>query len=450
MKNLFGYILIAIALCLPILIAFPQFYSNDSSGRINKEIQLNFEFLNKEKSPTVMLFFGYVGCGDICSPALTEVGRIYNRVDKDKTNVYFLNVLDTTRKDTPQSYAKGFHKDFKGVYLDSEGINNVAAELNLSIIKVNDQEHEHGNATPQLSERYHYHHNLKAGENTLGAHLVRILLRSIIENGKYVDTHFINDFIAYMTSDISKDPYTEIYIRRYFENYTKGGNPLNAAELQSNTWSIGSHGGVIRPLVLSLLYSNPFESLGVAIEHQNLTHRSQNVAATLCVLVPLLNDLTTNHEPLEAFFKASKKLHLPEIKGEKLFELYRTYNGPGNIPKEMMFNLHTSFKKGTFDLKTFMKDHRSNEVVRTLLSNACYTEHGIPLLLYLSVKHHLDLKSSLLANVNAGGDNVHRGMIMGLLLGAASNTIDESLKRGLVDYEEINQEIEDFIQLCAC
>ncbi|MEE8589344.1 MAG: ADP-ribosylglycohydrolase family protein [Sulfurimonadaceae bacterium] len=317
-------------------------------------------------------------------------------------------------------------------------------------IKVNIQEPEHGNATPKLSERYHYHHNLKAGENTLGAHLVRILLRSIIENGKYVDTHFINDFIAYMTSDISKDPYTEIYIRRYFENYTKGGNPLNAAELQSNTWSIGSHGGVIRPLVLSLLYSNPFESLGVAIEHQNLTHRSQNVAATLCVLVPLLNDLTTNHEPLEAFFKASKKLHLPEIKGEKLFELYRTYNGPGNIPKEMMFNLHTSFKKGTFDLKTFMKDHRSNEVVRTLLSNACYTEHGIPLLLYLSVKYHLDLKSSLLANVNAGGDNVHRGMIMGLLLGAASNTIDESLKRGLVDYEEINQEIEDFIQLCAC
>ena len=142
-KNLFGYILIAIALCLPILIAFPQFYSNDSSGRINKEIQLNFEFLNKEKSPTVMLFFGYVGCGDICSPALTEVGRIYNRVDKDKTNVYFLNVLDTTRKDTPQSYAKGFHKDFKGVYLDSEGINNVAAELNLSIIKVNDQEVSH-------------------------------------------------------------------------------------------------------------------------------------------------------------------------------------------------------------------------------------------------------------------------------------------------------------------
>lgn len=317
-------------------------------------------------------------------------------------------------------------------------------------INLSDQEHEHGNATPKLSERYHYHHNLKAGENTLGAHLVRILMRSIIENGKYVDTHFINDFIAYMTSDISKDPYIEIYIRRYFENYTKGNSPLNAAELQSNTWSIGSHGGVIRPLVLSLLYANPFESLGVAIEHQNLTHRSQNVAATLCVLVPLLNELTTNEEALEAFFKASQKLHLPEIKGEELFDLYKKYNGPGNIPKEMMFDLHTSFKKGTFDLKTFMEDHRNKKVIRTLLSTACYTEHGVPLLLYLAVKNNLDLKSSLLANVNAGGDNVHRGMIMGLLLGAASDTIDEELKRGLVDYEEINKEIEEFVQLCAC
>ncbi|MGB6020346.1 MAG: ADP-ribosylglycohydrolase family protein [Sulfurimonadaceae bacterium] len=314
-------------------------------------------------------------------------------------------------------------------------------------IALESQEHEHGNATPKLEERYHYHHGLKAGENTLGAQLVRVLMRSVSENGSYSDAHFINDFIAYLTSDSSNDPYTEIYIRRFFEHYTNGASPMNAAELQSNTWSIGSHGGLIRPLVLSLLYDDPVEALGIAIEHQNLTHRSQNVASSLSVLLPLLHRLTDTQKPLDAFVNAGSKLHLPTIQGEALFELYRKYNGPGNIPKEMMFRLHTTFQKEPFDLKAFMQEHQESEVVRTLLANACYTEHGVPLLLYLCVQHNFDLKDALLANVNAGGDNVHRGMIMGLLLGACSERVDDNLKKGLVDYEELNQEIEAFVQI---
>ena len=39
-----------------------------------------------------------------------------------------------------------------------------------------DREGETGNAVPSLDERYHYHHGLKAGENTVGAHLARVLI----------------------------------------------------------------------------------------------------------------------------------------------------------------------------------------------------------------------------------------------------------------------------------
>ncbi len=322
---------------------------------------------------------------------------------------------------------------------------------NYSEMKINLASHEteHGNTVPELNERYHYHHGLKAGENTLGAHLVRVLMRSVVHNEEYSDTAFINDFIKYMTADQSHDPYTEIYIRRFFEHYTNGAHPLNAAELQSRTWSIGSHGGLIRPLVLSLLYDDPVQALGIAIEHQNLTHRSQNVASSLSVLLPLLHELTTNAPVLEPFYSAASKLHLPAVEGEALFALYRQHKGPGNIPKEMMFRLHTAFQQEAFDLKTFMAEHQESEVVRTLLSNACYTEHGVPLLLYLAVEHDLKFKEALLANVNAGGDNVHRGMIMGLLLGASSTGIDDDLKKGLKDYERLHQEIEAYIQIVS-
>jgi len=126
-----------------ILIAFPQFYSTNDSGRIDKKVPLNFDFLKQENSSVILLFFGYAGCLDICPPAMNELSRIYNQLDKSNVKVYFINILDTTNKEIPSNYAKGYHKDFKGVYLDSVGISEVTKTLNLSIVKVNDNEVGH-------------------------------------------------------------------------------------------------------------------------------------------------------------------------------------------------------------------------------------------------------------------------------------------------------------------
>lgn len=80
---------------------------------------------------------------------------------------------------------------------------------------IDDRESEHGNAVPKLENRYHYHHGMKAGENTLGAQLVRILMRSVIHSKRYVPHAFLNDFVTYMApAGRNKDPYTEIYLRR--------------------------------------------------------------------------------------------------------------------------------------------------------------------------------------------------------------------------------------------
>jgi hypothetical protein len=43
-------------------------------------------------------------------------------------------------------------------------------------IRSTEREGEHGNAVPSLEDRYHYHHGLARGENTLGMQLVRVLL----------------------------------------------------------------------------------------------------------------------------------------------------------------------------------------------------------------------------------------------------------------------------------
>ena len=83
-----------------------------------------------------------------------------------------------------------------------------------------------------------------------------------------------------------------------------------------------------------------------------------------------------------------------------------------------------------------------DKIIGGTFATACYPEHGLPLMLCLLQDNHVDFQKSVLANANAGGDNVHRGMILGMLAGASTLEVPEDLKRGLSAYEEIKKEIE--------
>ncbi len=307
---------------------------------------------------------------------------------------------------------------------------------------------EHANAMPVLSERFHYHHGLKAGENTLAANLVRVLMRSVIAQGGYDQDVFLRDLVTFMTTPgENNDPYCEIYIRAWFENYTKGIAPELCAQKQRTVWSIGSHGGIIRPLVLSIFANEPYQGLGLAISHQQLTHRSENVSSALGVLVPLLYALLKGEAPHETIAAYAKKVRLVKIKGEALSKTYRAHKGPGNIPKDQMWKIHTEFSDQYLDVNKVLEENSDEDIIGNLFATACYPEHGVPLLLCLLQRNQADFKTALLANANAGGDNVHRGMILGLLAGASNNEIPFDLKSGLLAYNALKNEIRDFANL---
>jgi ADP-ribosylglycohydrolase len=60
------------------------------------------------------------------------------------------------------------------------------------------------------------------------------------------------------------------------------------------------------------------------------------------------------------------------------------------------------------------------EVVGRILSPACYIDDAFPAALYLAWKYARDFSGGVLANANVGGDNCHRGAVVGSLLGAAN------------------------------
>lgn len=50
---------------------------------------------------------------------------------------------------------------------------------------------------------------------------------------------------------------------------------------------------------------------------------------------------------------------------------------------------------------------------------ACYIEDSFGALLFLTYKYSENIEKAILANANAGGENVARGGLLGTLLGAA-------------------------------
>jgi ADP-ribosylglycohydrolase len=247
--------------------------------------------------------------------------------------------------------------------------------------------------------------------------------------------------------DQNSDPYSEIYLRAWFENYTNGVPPHACAQEQRKVWSIGSNGGVIRPLLLSLTSRSTYQALGKALQHQQITHRSDNVSSALTVLIPLLHELLRKEEPLGTLKRHASKVQLIKIKGSELTKAYAKHMGPGNIPKDEMWKIHTEFSDRCLDLDFLSDHHQEEDILGSIFTTGCYTEHSLPVLMYLLHKYKFDFKDCILANANAGGDNVHRGIILGMLAGAANDKIPHELKAGLKEYEHIKKEIDDFISL---
>jgi ADP-ribosylglycohydrolase len=59
-------------------------------------------------------------------------------------------------------------------------------------------------------------------------------------------------------------------------------------------------------------------------------------------------------------------------------------------------------------------------VIGQRFSPACYIAESMPASLYLAWKYHDNFEAGILANAMVGGDNCHRGAVVGSLLGAAN------------------------------
>jgi ADP-ribosylglycohydrolase len=93
--------------------------------------------------------------------------------------------------------------------------------------------------------------------------------------------------------------------------------------------------------------------------------------------------------------------------------------------------------------------HSDNDVVGRMFSSACYITDSWPSVLYLAYKYCESQEAGLLSNTNLGGDNVHRGAVLGCLLGLANGNTVEELFTQLRHRDEIEAEIKALTEAIA-
>lgn len=264
----------------------------------------------------------------------------------------------------------------------------------------------------------HYHQGMQAGDNTLNLLCARVLLRSLNAKGYYDSTDFLHEYILFMTEpDRHNDTYVESYHRDFFANYAKGIAPEHCAGTESH--DTASMGGLVSlPLVImaTLCDGDLATTNTTALTQQRLTHRSSLLERHTLELSKLLFHIFYDVNPdIEQLACATaSKLGFPA----------------GQVIQGVRRNHSTDL-----------------DVIGGLLSPACYIDQSFPSVLYLAARYHDDFESALIANTNVGGDNCHRGAVLGAILGATLGVgaIPVRWINGLNAHSELNEEIEEFI-----
>jgi len=255
-----------------------------------------------------------------------------------------------------------------------------------------------GDQRPFWGQRgIHYHQNLEAGESTLTAKLAIEVWRSLQTCDGFDANESLQRYIDLLTHpERHGDTYLEECHRGFFTNLGRGNAPAKCAIEEK-------HVGGLTPMLAVALYYADQAQVGQqnALEQLALTHAGNRMRLAAEAVLTLL----------------FRVLH-----GETLEEAIR-----GECALQR--NPHFGFPYFKWLKKA------DQVVVGRHLSTACYVEGAVPSAIYLALKYSGEAEAGLIANTALGGDNVHRGSLLGALFGAECGVAGwpERWRGGLAD-----------------
>jgi ADP-ribosylglycohydrolase len=230
----------------------------------------------------------------------------------------------------------------------------------------------------------HYHQFLQAGGNTLNFKLSRELYQWVVDRGGYDAEAWLKHYIECLrTPGWHNDTYVEEVHRTFFQNLA-AGKPVRKCGVRD--LHIGALSAVPALLAALAVVSPGQEKAWTEIipSHVNLTHSHPYALTAARQLAGLLLRM------------ARERLSL----GEALLH-------PG----------HEAFPLTSFEHWRALPDR---EVIGRILTPACYLPDSMIASVYLAWKYQKNPAAGFQANAEVGGDNCHRGSVVGSLLSVAS------------------------------
>ena len=247
---------------------------------------------------------------------------------------------------------------------------------------------------------YHYHCTLKRGENTLEGEMARLTMRSMSTRDGFDHDRLQAAYVDFMTRPGShNDAYASSYHRMFFANRA-AGKPLRECPDNDNH-NVDAIDGLIIPAVVLLGGAALPEALArqAAQESVRVTRDSPKVESFVNELSTMLRSVLRGQTAAEAAQATAVRV-----------------------------------------LGTPLDTDKEDPVV------ACYIDQNFVSLLHLLSKYH-SFSDLVLANANCGGENVHRGLVLGALIGAqvGASGIPRELKEGLHHSQAIEAEVLAFV-----
>ena len=128
MKKKLLFIIVFIGLLFGIL--FLNLWNKDTY-KIELDRELKTTLFDQYPYEQLLVFFGYVGCADVCTPRLHELNEIYTQIDTNKTAVVFINLAKVNDKDQPSLFAHYFNTNFYAPYLEKPISDELKSEFNV-------------------------------------------------------------------------------------------------------------------------------------------------------------------------------------------------------------------------------------------------------------------------------------------------------------------------------
>ena len=229
----------------------------------------------------------------------------------------------------------------------------------------------------------HYHQFLQAGENTLNLKLLRLALDQVDAHGAYDRDLYLSAYQEYLLNPAGhRDTYVEECHRGFFENLRAGKKPAKAAVQEKH---IGGMVAVI-PLYAALrqLGQSDAEARKHVYEHVEVTHAGKVIREAVGTLLTVASEVWAGGSLTEVLGTHLERQDLPYLQGPIL---------------------------------RYAEQHSPDQILGRVYTTACYLDGALPATFYLALRYSQDAEEALIANTMAGGDNCHRGAVLGALLG---------------------------------